>query len=48
MKITFVDTQLPFPAELESGGLEAAVGALRPTPLADGVRETIERFNAIA
>ena len=46
--VTFVDTQLPFPAELESGGLEAAVGPLRLTPLADGVRETVERFRALA
>jgi nucleoside-diphosphate-sugar epimerase len=47
-RITFVDAQLPFPAELESGGLEAAVGPLRLTPLADGVRETVERFRAVA
>ena len=46
--VTFEDAQLPFPAELESGGLEAAVGPLRLTPLADGVRETVERFRALA
>lgn len=46
--ITFVDAQLPFPAELESGGLEAAVGPLRLTPLVEGVRETVERFRALA
>ena len=46
--VTFVDTQLPFPAELESGGLEAAVGALRLTPLTEGVRETVERLRALA
>lgn len=46
--VTFVDAQLPFPAELESGGLEAAVGPLRLTPLAEGVRETVERFRALA
>jgi nucleoside-diphosphate-sugar epimerase len=46
--ITFVDTQLPFPADLESGGLEAAVGPLRLTPLTEGVHETVERFRALA
>ncbi len=46
--ITFVDTQLPFPAELESGGLEAAVGTLRLTPLAEGVHDTVERLRALA
>lgn len=46
--VTFVDAQLPFPAELESGGLEAAAGPLRLTPLADGVRETVERFRTLA
>ncbi len=47
-RIAFVDAQLPFPAELESDGLEAAVGPLRLTPLAEGVRETVERFRALA
>jgi len=46
--ITFVDTQLPFPAELESGGLEAALSTLRLTPLAEGVFETVERLRALA
>lgn len=46
--VTFVDAELPFPAELESSGLEAAVGPLRLTPLAEGVRETVERFRALA
>ena len=47
-RIAFVDAQLPFPAELESDGLEAAVGPLRLTPLAEGVRETVARFRALA
>lgn len=46
--VTFVDAELPFPTELESSGLEAAVGPLRLTPLAEGVRETVERFRALA
>lgn len=46
--ITFVDRQLPFPPELQSGGLEAAVGALRLTSLTEGVRETVERLRALA
>jgi nucleoside-diphosphate-sugar epimerase len=41
-RITFVDQPLAFPAELESGGLEAAVGPVPKTPLAEGVRETVE------
>lgn len=40
---TLADVQLPFPAELE-----AAVGPLRLTSLSDGVRETVERFRALA
>ena len=40
------DTSLPFPAQLESGALEEAVGRLAATPLAVGVAETIERFRA--
>lgn len=40
--ITWSETPLPFPAELESG----ALGAVPSTPLAEGVQETIERFRA--
>lgn len=39
-------TSLPFPAQLESRALEAALGLLPATPLADGVAETIARFRA--
>ena len=45
-RITWNDEPLPFPAELETGGLEAAIGPLARTPLVDGVRETVERFRA--
>jgi len=44
--ITWVESQLPFPPELESGGLDAAIGPVTRTPLVDGVRETIERFRS--
>jgi UDP-glucuronate 4-epimerase len=37
-------TSLPFPAELESRALEAAIGPVPRTPLAAGVAETIARF----
>jgi nucleoside-diphosphate-sugar epimerase len=47
-RITFDDVQLPFPEELDPGDLERVVGHTPSTPLADGVRETIERFRAAA
>jgi UDP-glucuronate 4-epimerase len=43
-RISYDDVQLPFPAELEAEALERVVGTLPRTPLADGVRETIETF----
>ena len=46
-RITWTEQPLPFPPELETGGLEAAIGALPRTPLADGVRATVERFRGI-
>jgi nucleoside-diphosphate-sugar epimerase len=45
-KITWPEQPLPFPAELETGGLEGAIGAVSSTPLVDGVRATIDRFRA--
>jgi nucleoside-diphosphate-sugar epimerase len=42
--ITYEDTALPFPAELEARALEGVVGPLPQVSLADGVRATIERF----
>lgn len=47
-KVAWGGTQLPFPAELEAGALEATLGPLPQTPLSDGVRATIERFRAAA
>jgi nucleoside-diphosphate-sugar epimerase len=43
-KITWDDTALPFPAELEARALEKRVGPLPKLSLADGVSATIERF----
>ena len=44
-RITWVDQPLPFPERLERGGLEAAIGPVRKTSLADGVGETVELFS---
>ena len=43
-RIGFEDVQLPFPEEMESGGLEDVIGPIDWTPLEDGVRETIELY----
>jgi nucleoside-diphosphate-sugar epimerase len=45
-KITFEPTQLPNPKEVDSGALDAALGATRWIPLAEGVRGSIEHFRA--
>ena len=45
-KITWEEGQLPFPQSLEGRRLEHLVGPLPHTPLADGVRLTIEHFRA--
>lgn len=42
--IHFEDNQLPFPEELDSGSLSEIVGYAPSTPLAEGVRDTIEHF----
>ena len=42
--ITWLETPLPFPPTLESGGLDTAIGPVARTTLAEGVRETIARF----
>lgn len=47
-RITFVEVQLPFPAELEATALERVLGALERTPLADGVAATVDRFRGAA
>jgi nucleoside-diphosphate-sugar epimerase len=46
VSIGFDDVQLPFPEELEAEALERAIGPVAVTPLAEGVRETIEHFRA--
>ncbi|MCP9486416.1 MAG: GDP-mannose 4,6-dehydratase [Gaiellaceae bacterium MAG52_C11] len=43
-RISWIESPLPFPAELEATALERALGPLRAPALADGVHETIERF----
>ncbi len=46
-RITWAEEiSLPFPAQLESRALEAALGPLPTTPLATGVAETIARFRS--
>lgn len=46
-KITHADDRLPFPEEpATSGGIEALLGPMPATPLADGVRQTIEHFRS--
>src|SRR3569833_2812955 len=47
-RITFDETPLPFPAEVESKALAAAIGPQEVTPLAVGVAETIEHFRTAA
>lgn len=42
--ITFDDTPLPVPADLATDGLAAVLGQVEITPLADGVRATIDHF----
>jgi UDP-glucuronate 4-epimerase len=46
-KVTFDDTPLPFPEEVDSGPLAKAIGEPRLTPLVEGVASTIERFRAL-
>jgi UDP-glucuronate 4-epimerase len=45
-KLTWKDERLPFPESLEARLLEVLVGPLPRTPLAEGVRRTIEHFRA--
>jgi nucleoside-diphosphate-sugar epimerase len=47
-RITFEDVQLPFPEEMDDGGLEDVVGPIEWTPLAEGTRRTIEAFRQAA
>jgi UDP-glucuronate 4-epimerase len=45
--ITFADQPLPFPYDLDTSGL-APLGAVRVTPLADGVGQTIDAYRVLA
>jgi UDP-glucuronate 4-epimerase len=43
-RITFEDVQLPFPEEMDDGGLEDVAGPIEWTPLAEGTRRTIDAY----
>jgi nucleoside-diphosphate-sugar epimerase len=43
-RVMWEEGQLPFPESLEASQLERLIGPVRHTPLADGVRATIEHF----
>ncbi|MFW6070149.1 MAG: NAD-dependent epimerase/dehydratase family protein [bacterium] len=47
-QISFVDRPLPFPPDLDDRSLQEALGDVPHTPLADGVRQTVERFAQLA
>jgi UDP-glucuronate 4-epimerase len=47
-KVTFDDTQLPFPGDTRSAPLHEVIGPPSVTPLAEGVAATIERFRELA
>jgi UDP-glucose 4-epimerase len=46
-KVHWEEGQLPFPESLQANLLERLVGPLPRTPLADGVRRTIEHFRSL-
>jgi UDP-glucuronate 4-epimerase len=45
-RISWNDVALPFPAQLEATALEATLGPLPKTSLADGVAATVDRFRS--
>jgi UDP-glucuronate 4-epimerase len=47
-RVTFEDVQLPFPEEMDDGGLEDVVGPIDWTPLPEGTRRTIEAYRPAA
>ena len=47
-KVFWEEGQLPFPEALEGRQLERLIGPITPTPLAEGVRATIEQFRSHA
>lgn len=46
-RVFWEEGQLPFPEALQANLLERLVGPLKQTPLADGVRQTIEHFRRL-
>jgi len=46
--LTAADNQLPFPYDFEDAGLQAAIGPVPRTPLAEGVAATVARFRELA
>lgn len=46
-RITFDDVPLAIPSEFDDSAIRAALGALPATPLAEGVRATVERFEQL-
>ena len=47
-QLTAADNQLPFPYDFEDAGLQAAIGPVPRTPLAEGVAATVTRFRELA
>jgi UDP-glucuronate 4-epimerase len=48
VEISTGDEPLPYPDAVESSGFATIVGTTQTTPVEDGVRETMERFRALA
>jgi UDP-glucuronate 4-epimerase len=46
-EVTATDTVLPFPGTVDAASFETLVPGFAQTPLADGVRETVERFRVL-
>jgi hypothetical protein len=46
-RISFDAEELPFPPQVSSASLAAALGELRDTPLADGVADAVDRFRRL-
>lgn len=47
-EVTWDEVDLPFPAELEAGALDRALGGIVRTPLAAGVAATIDHYRRLA
>jgi nucleoside-diphosphate-sugar epimerase len=46
--VTHGNKQLPIAPDLDDAGLQSSLGPMHPTPLHRGIRETLERFEALA